>query len=229
MIMNVLIDMDDTILDFKKCEKSALKKTLALLDIEPTELVLSRYSEINDAQWKLLELGQITRAELKPRRYKLLFEEFGIDASAEEAAAAYEEKLSLEHSFMTGAEDALERLSKKYRLYIVSNGTASVQHRRIAGAGIEKYISGLFISQEIGFDKPSPEFFERAFAAVDGFSMAETVIIGDSLSADIKGGLNAGITTIWFNPNDAANTSGIAPDYEIKSLYELDELLEAIP
>lgn len=229
MIMNVLIDLDDTIIDFKKCEKSALKKTLALLGIEPTELVLSRYSEINDAQWKLLELGQITRAELKPRRYRLLFEEFGIDASAEEAAAVYEEKLSLEHSFMTGAEDALERLSKKYRLYIVSNGTASVQHRRIAGAGIEKYISGLFISQEIGFDKPAPEFFERAFAAVDGFSKTETVIIGDSLSADIKGGLNAGITTIWFNPNAAANTSGIIPDYEIKSLYELDELLEAIP
>lgn len=229
MIMNVLIDLDDTILDFKKCEKSALKKTLALLGIEPTELVLSRYSEINDAQWKLLELGQITRAELKPRRYRLLFEEFGIDASAEEAAAVYEEKLSLEYSFMTGAEDALERLSKKYRLYIVSNGTASVQHRRIAGAGIEKYISGLFISQEIGFDKPAPEFFERAFAAVDGFSKTETVIIGDSLSADIKGGLNAGITTIWFNPNAAANTSGIIPDYEIKSLYELDELLEAIP
>lgn len=228
MIKNLLIDLDDTILDFKKAEKAAFRNTLRILGIEPTDDILARYSLINQAQWKLLELGEITRAELKPRRYQLLFEEFGLDASAEEAAATYEQQLGIGHYFIDGAEETLHRLSKIYRVYIVSNGTAVVQHSRIASSGIEKYISGLFISQEVGFNKPSAEFFERVFDSIQGFAKDETVIIGDSLSADIKGGLNAGITTIWFNPAGEENASGICPHHEIKSLYELESLLEAI-
>ncbi|MBE6991391.1 MAG: noncanonical pyrimidine nucleotidase, YjjG family [Ruminococcaceae bacterium] len=228
MIKNLLFDLDDTILDFKKAESVALQNTLRMMGIEPEPRILLRYSEINQEQWKLLELGQITRAELKPRRYRILFEEFGLDASAEEAAATYEQQLGIGHYFMDGAEEALQRLSQSYRIYIVSNGTAVVQHSRIASSGIEKYISGLFISQEVGFDKPSPEFFSRVFDSIADFSKEETVIIGDSLSADIKGGLAAGITAIWFNPRKTANESGVVPHYELRHLSELDELLRAI-
>lgn len=229
MIKHLLFDLDDTILDFKKAEKAALQNTLRQLNIEPEPHILSRYSEINQAQWKLLELGQLTRDELKPRRYQLLFEEFGLDRSAQQAAAIYEQQLGIGHYFIDGAEEALIRLSVSCRIYIVSNGTAVVQHSRIASSGIEKYISGLFISQEVGCDKPSPEFFSRVFGSIDNFSKDEAVIIGDSLSADIRGGINAGITTIWFNPNASANETDIIPDYEIQHLSQLDELLKTIP
>lgn len=228
MIKNLLFDLDDTILDFKKAEKAALRNTLLQLGVEPSQHMLLRYSEINQAQWKLLELGQITRNELKPRRYQLLFEEFGIDCSPKQAAAVYEQQLGVGHYFIEGAEETLQRLRQSYRIYIVSNGTAVVQHSRIESSGIEKYISGLFISQEVGADKPSLEFFRRVFDSIDDFEKSETVIIGDSLSADIKGGIAAGITTIWFNPGNAPNESGVVPHYEIQKLSRLDELLVSI-
>lgn len=228
MIKNLLFDLDDTILDFKRAEKAALQRTLSMLGVEPEPHILARYSEINQAQWKLLELKQITRDELKPRRYELLFEEFGIDCSPKQAASVYEQQLGIGHYFMDGAEEALQRLSQSYRIYIVSNGTAVVQHSRIESAGIEKYISGLFISQEVGADKPSLAFFDRVFGSISDFSKDETVIIGDSLSADIKGGIAAGIATIWFNPGNVSNESGIIPHYEIQKLSQLDELLVSI-
>ena len=228
MIKNLLFDLDDTILDFKKAESVALQNTLRKLGVEPKPRILLRYSEINQDQWKLLELGEITRDELKPRRYQLLFEEFGLDCSPKQAAAVYEQQLGIGHYFIDGAEEALQRLSKIYRVYIVSNGTAVVQHSRIESSGIEKYISGLFISQEVGFNKPSPEFFSRVFGSISDFSKDETVIIGDSLSADIKGGITAGITTIWFNPGNASNESDVVPHYEIQKLCELDDLLKTI-
>ena len=228
MIKNLLFDLDDTILDFKKAESVALQNTLRMLGMEPEPHILSRYSEINQEQWKLLELGQITRDELKPRRYRLLFEEFGLDCSSKQAAEVYEQQLGIGHYFIDGAEEALQRLSKSYRVYIVSNGTAVVQHSRIESSGIEKYISGLFISQEVGFNKPNPEFFNRVFSSISDFSGDETVIIGDSLSADIKGGIAAGITTVWFNPNNAANESTIVPHYELQKLDDLDALLKSI-
>ena len=108
---------------------------------------------------------------------------------------------------MPGAPELLEELYRKYRLYIVSNGTAKVQEGRIGSSGIAKYMDGIFISQILGANKPDKQFFDICFAEIPDFSLSETVIIGDSLSSDIKGGINAGITTVWFNPKRIENDS----------------------
>ena len=233
MTDTVLFDLDNTILDFSKAERAALSKTLEQMGIPPTEKTCARYSEINLSRWKLLEKGEITRKEVKLSRFRLLFEELGVKAQPEQAAAAYESLLGIGHYFMDGAEELLENLYGKYRLYLVTNGTAAVQKGRIKSADLAKYFEDIFISEEIGFNKPDIRYFEYCFARIPGFSKERTVIVGDSLTSDIQGGRNAGIRTIWFHPEGreeggAASERTVEPDMEIRKLSELPELLKKI-
>ncbi len=228
MIRNVLFDLDDTLFDFHKAEKIALTKTLVHFGIDPTEETLALYSTINAAHWKRLELGEISREEVKVGRYRELFKTIGVECDPVKATAYYESMLAIGHYFMPGAPELLEELYGKYRLYIVSNGTAKVQEGRIGSSGIAKYMDGIFISQILGANKPDKQFFDICFAEIPDFSLSETVIIGDSLSSDIKGGINAGITTVWFNPKGIENDNDIKPDYTIKELSEVPGLLSQI-
>ncbi len=228
MIRNVLFDLDDTLFDFHKAEKIALTKTLVHFGIDPTEETLALYSTINAAHWKRLELGEISREEVKVGRYRELFETIGVECDPVKATAYYESMLAIGHYFMPGAPELLGELYRKYRLYIVSNGTAKVQEGRIGSSGIAKYMDGIFISQILGANKPDKQFFDICFAEIPDFSLSETVIIGDSLSSDIKGGINAGITTVWFNPKGIENDNDIKPDYTIKELSEVPGLLSQI-
>ena len=228
MIRNVLFDLDDTLFDFHKAEKIALTKTLVHFGIDPTEEKLALYSTINAAHWKRLELGEISREEVKVGRYRELFKTIGVECDPVKATAYYESMLAIGHYFMPGAPELLEELYRKYRLYIVSNGTAKVQEGRIGSSGIAKYMDGIFISQILGANKPDKQFFDICFAEIPDLSLSETVIIGDSLSSDIKGGINAGITTVWFNPKGIENDSDIKPDYTIKELSEVPGLLSQI-
>ena len=227
MIKSVLLDLDDTIFDFHRAEAAALTGMLTELEITPTEEVISLYSEINDRHWKMLELGTLTRDEVLTGRFESLFSEMGVRADAKRARELYEWRLGECHYFIDGAEKLLDSLYGEFDLYLASNGTDSVQTRRIAGAGIEKYFKDIFISQRLGADKPSAEYFERCFARIADFDRARTVIVGDSLSSDIKGGRNAGIKTVWYNPCNKG-CGDITPDYEIKKLSELKELLMKI-
>lgn len=228
MIRNVLFDLDDTLFDFHKAEKIALTKTLVHFGIDPTEETLALYSTINAAHWKRLELGEISREEVKVGRYRELFETIGVECDPVKATAYYESMIAIGHYFMPGAPELLGELYRKYRLYIVSNGTAKVQEGRIGSSGITKYMDGIFISQILGANKPDKQFFDICFAEIPDFSLSETVIIGDSLSSDIKGGINAGITTVWFNPKGIENDSDIKPDYTINELSEVPGLLSQI-
>lgn len=228
MIRNVLFDLDDTLFDFHKAEKIALTKTLVHFGIDPTEETLALYSAINAAHWKRLELGEISREEVKVGRYRELFKTIGVECDPVKATAYYESMLAIGYYFMPGAPELLEELYGKYRLYIVSNGTAKVQEGRIGSSGIKKYMDGIFISQILGANKPDKQFFDICFSEIPDFSLSETVIIGDSLSSDIKGGINAGITTVWFNPKGIENDNDIKPDYTIKELSEVPGLLSQI-
>lgn len=228
MIRNVLFDLDDTLFDFHKAEKIALTKTLVHFGVDPTEETLALYSTINAAHWKRLELGEISREEVKVGRYRELFKTIGVECDPVKATAYYESMLAIGHYFMPGAPELLGELYRKYRLYIVSNGTAKVQEGRIGSSGITKYMDGIFISQILGANKPDKQFFDICFAEIPDFSLSETVIIGDSLSSDIKGGINAGITTVWFNPKGIENDNDIKPDYTIKELSEVPGLLSQI-
>lgn len=228
MIKHVFLDLDDTLLDFHLAERIALGKTFSKMGVPNDEAIMQRYSEINRSCWERLEAGEWTRGEVLVGRFKLLFAEIGSSADPERTQAIYEDELCVGHYFLPGAEKLLADLYGKYKLYITSNGTARVQDARIASAGIAKYFDGIFISQRVGADKPSPIFFERTFAAIDGFSAEEAIIVGDSLTSDIMGGRDAGIVTCLYNPRARAGRIDIIPDYEIRSLDELIPIIEKI-
>lgn len=228
MIKSVFIDLDDTIFDFHKAEAIALDGTLRELGIVPSDEMIKRYSHINRLQWERLELGLSTRDRVLTDRFTIFFSELGIDICGKKARDIYEYRLGSGHYFIEGAEALLDSLYGKYDLYLASNGTESVQKRRIASSGISKYFKEIFISQEIGYDKPSAEYFEACFRRIPNFSKSEAIIIGDSLSSDIKGGLNAGIATCRFNPDCKSNDTNIIPDYEVRSLSEIPSLLSKI-
>ena len=228
MFEYLFLDLDDTILDFHKAERLAIAKTIRQFGLEPTEEVLHRYHLINKWHWEQLELGKLTRDQVLENRFGALFAEFGVQADQAACARAYERNLSIGHYFLPGAEEAVEALSKKYRLFLASNGTASVQKGRMTSANLYRFFEKVFVSQEIGHNKPSLAYFEAAFAQIPGFDKAKCIMVGDSLTSDIRGGIQAGIKTCWVNPSHASHPENIVPDYEIEYLHQLEGLLEAL-
>lgn len=223
MIEFLFLDLDDTILDFQKAERLALAKTLEAFGLPPTDTVLARYHQINREHWERLERKELTREQVLVGRFAALFQEMGLSAEAEKVARAYEENLSQGHYFLPGAEEALKSLSQTYKLYLASNGTAKVQAGRLKSAGIIPYFQEIFVSQEIGANKPDPAYFSACFARIAGFRKDRAMMVGDSLTSDILGGIQAGIATCWVNPHH--KTGEIHPDYEIESITQLEALL----
>ena len=228
MLKTVFLDLDDTLLDFRQAEAESLRRTLPVFDIAPTPAVLDRYHEINMAQWRLLEEGKLTRQQVLLRRYELLFAELGVERSPAEVCSLYEENLAFGRWFIPGAEELLETLAPRYDLYLATNGTAAVQHARLNRMGLKRYFRDIFISEEVGAHKPEAEYFRRCFAAIPGFDPNAAVIIGDSLTSDIRGGRNAGIRTCWLNPEGNPPREDICPDYTVRTLAELPVLLETL-
>lgn len=226
MLRNILLDLDDTLLDFHTAEREALSKTLRHFGIEPTGQRIARYSEINKAHWKMLERGEVTRNELRVRRYRVFLEEVGADCDPAEVAARYEARLRQEYAVIPGAIKLLETLKQKYRLYAVTNGSTVNQRPRLEGSGVGKYFDDVFISQEVGHDKPSTAYFDYCFRRIPDFRKEESVIVGDSLTSDITGGKQAGIAAIWYAPGGQESD---LPDATIRTLEELPGLLENWP
>lgn len=225
MFKTILFDLDETIFDFKKSEAAAVANALKQIGVKPNEKIVKRYSEINESLWKKLEKGEISRHEVLTKRFEILFDELSVDFDSSEMKKIYEKNLSQTGHLIDGAVDLLEKIYQKYNLYIVSNGTLSVQLGRIKCSETGKYFKELFISEVIGSVKPQKQFFDYCFERIPDINLEETLIVGDSLSSDILGGNNAGIKTCWFNPNHQINTLGVKVDYEIS---KLDELLKII-
>ncbi len=228
MIRFVFLDIDETLLDFKKSEAIALSGTLSELGIEPKPNIIALYSRINREQWNRLELGKTTREELVIKRYEILFSELGVEHDPALAQSIYEDRLSRSAFYLPDARELLAVLRGRYKVYLASNGTAKVQDGRIAVSGIDKYVDGIFLSERLGYDKPNPKFFYEAFKSIPDFDPASAIMVGDNLGSDILGGINAGILTCYYNPNGKKNDTGITPDYEIQRLKGLPTLLEAI-
>ena len=228
MVEFLFLDLDDTILDFHKAERIALTKTLRNFGLEPDETMFARYSEINIAHWQRLERKELTRQQVVVGRFDVFFREQGVCADPEQVALCYEDNLSIGHYFLPGAEEALKRLSEKYKLYLASNGTAKVQSGRLASANISHYFQKIFVSQEIGADKPDKVYFERCAQQIPGYDANKAMIVGDSLTSDIQGGINAGMATVWVNPHHKPHPAHIVPDYEIEALSQLEELLNKL-
>lgn len=229
MIEFLFLDLDNTILDFDKAEHDALGKTLRSFGMAPTDAVRARYRQINWEHWERLERQELTREQVVVGRFETLLQEFGMCADAQAVAKAYEDRLAFgEHHYLPGAEEALARLSQKYKLYMVTNGTAHVQQQKLKATGVGKYFQDIFISQDLGADKPSVEYFRKCFVRIPGFDMSRAMIVGDSLTSDIQGGRNAGLRTCWVNPAHKKGREDIPADHEIENLSQLEALLESL-
>ena len=228
MIKNIFLDMDGTLLDFHKSEATALSKVLSEYGIEPTKEKIELYSRINLEQWKRLERGEIDRETVLVGRFEIFFRSIGENVDAKSARRSYEKYLSQGHFFIDGAIKLLDILSKKYSLHIATNGTKTVQLGRIKSADIAKYFQNIFISEDIGYNKPDRRFFLKCFEKIYDFSPENSVIIGDSLTSDILGGNNAGIKTVWFNPHCEKRYLDVKIDAQTDDLLQIPEILEKI-
>ena len=208
----ILFDADGTLFDFAKSEKEAVSDAMRTFGIEPTDEKVSDYSRINDMLWKMLERGEIEKNVLLYRRFEIFCEKYGYERDPVRFAETYMQNLSQKVYLFPGAAELCRSLSHLCKLYIVTNGVEFIQKGRFGKCKIRDCFSGLFISGEIGYEKPNIKFFEYVAEKIENFDKNITLIVGDSLTADIAGGIAFGIGTCWYNPHSKPLPDGIKVD-----------------
>ena len=222
----LLFDLDHTLLDFDTAEDVALTQLLKEEGVEDIQAYKDYYVPMNKLLWKNLELKKITKKELVNTRFAKLFAHFGIEKDGAYLAERDQFFLSKQGQTFPGVEDLLRKLiSQGYELYAATNGITSIQTGRVKQSGISPYFKEIFISEQLNTQKPDAEFYEKIGARIPNFNKNHALMIGDSLSADIQGGNNAGIDTIWYNPHHLKNKSLAQPTYEIDSYQALLDCL----
>lgn len=221
----IFLDADDTLLDFLMTERAAITESFRRFGLPPTDELILQYSSINKATWERMERGEIARERVLIERFEILFGRIGADIDPYVFEDTYQALLG-QHAFLVeGAVDILAYLRPKYQLYIVSNGVAATQESRFREAGLSGWFDGIFISEHIGFHKPEKAFFDACFARIPDFRHDQALIVGDSLSSDILGGINAGIDTCWFNYRRRPARNDIRPHYTVDTLDALKTIL----
>ena len=219
----ILLDADRTLFDFDRAQAEALRfavsDTLSAQGVPYTEETLLQYRAISEKLWSLYEKGGITQKELQTKRFDELYSLLHASGDAEASNRRYLDVLGEGAYLLDGAGELCEKLSRSCRLCIVTNGISRAQHRRLEKSEINPFISDIFVSEDLGCQKPQKEFFDIVFQSLKGFAKDRAIILGDSLASDIQGGINAGIDTCWFNPNGQAALSDCFT-YEIRNLND---------
>ena len=222
----LLFDLDHTLLDFDAAEDVALSHLLKEEGVEDIQTYKDYYVPMNKTLWKDLELKKITKQELVNTRFAKLFAHFGIEKDGAYLAERYQFFLSKQGQTFPCVEDLLKKLIKQgYELYAATNGITYIQTGRLEQSGIKPYFKEIFISEQLHTQKPDAEFYEKIGARIPNFDKNHALMIGDSLTADIQGGNNAGIDTIWYNPHHLENKTLAKPTYEVDSYQALLEIL----
>ena len=221
----LLFDVDDTLLDFGEAERLALRLLFEDQEIPLTSELEAHYKRINHGLWRSFEEGKLDRDEVVNTRFSILFKEYGQEVDGSLLENKYRSYLEEGHQLLHGAFELITDLQHQYDLYIVTNGVSKTQDRRLRDSGLHPLFKDIFVSEDTGFQKPMKEYFDYVFARIPNLTVNKGLIIGDSLSADIKGGQLAGLDTCWFNPDMLPNNTGIVPTYEIQHLDELYVIL----
>lgn len=225
----LLFDLDHTLLDFDPAEDVALSHLLKEEGVEDIQAYKDYYVPMNKTLWKDLELKKITKQELVNTRFAKLFAHFGIEKDGAYLAERYQFFLSKQGQIFPGVEDLLKKLIHQgFELYAATNGITFIQTGRLEQSGIAPYFKEIFISEQLHTQKPDAAFYEKIGARIPNFDKDHALMIGDSLSADIQGGNNAGIDTIWYNPHHLENKTQAQPTYEVDSYQALLEILDKL-
>lgn len=218
----ILFDADNTLLDFDAAERKALAETLAQYNIEPSNETVEKYRTINEGLWRQLEKGQIRREKLMNERFTRFLKEIGVSGSGAEMNRYYLNQLSTHPDLMPGnVLDVLHELAEVATMAIVTNGFDKVQSRRVKESGIAAFMEEVFVSERLDSEKPNRKIFDTALRTLGVENREHVLVVGDSLSSDIQGGINAGLDTCWLNRNHVENPGQISPTYEIESLEQL--------
>lgn len=221
----ILMDADNTIFDFPLCEYNALKNTIINSGMEFNNYIYNSFSIINDRLWKELEQNKTTRSELKIQRFRELIEKcFHGFGNPDVLAGEYVAQLSRQGTLIDGAYTALEELSELFDMYIITNGMQIVQRGRFARTDITRFIRKIYISEEIGFQKPMKEFFDYVLSDIPEKDKGKILVVGDSLTSDMQGGRNAGLTTCLYDPNNRVKMPDELCDYRINKLLEIKDI-----
>lgn len=219
MINNFLLDADETILDFVRSSRESFFSAMRELGLLFGESEFLQFKAINDGLWREYEQGAVTKPQLMKERFARLFAALGVCADAVQANTLYFTKLCGRGYLLPGAEEFLHSLKECGRIFLITNGTPAAQYGRLRSLGLEHFFDGIFISDEIGFSKPDARFFAYVLDKA-GLKSRECVVIGDSLTSDIRGANNAGIQSIWYNPK-GKTAEGARPDHVAQSYGEI--------
>lgn len=222
----LLFDADETLFDFSKAEANALRWTLEQAGLPFQPEYVSVYARCNQQVWREFERGEVTQQELRLKRFRLFFEEAGLTGIPQTVSPLYLKNLALGTDLVADAEMVVRRLKARHHLALVTNGLAEVQRPRLERSSLRDCFEQVFISEEIGAAKPSAAYFDAVFTAIGKPPRNQALIIGDSLSSDMRGGLDYGIHTCWYNP--AGQTTVLPVSYQIKRLDELLNILSSV-
>ncbi len=224
----VFWDLDQTLLDFDCSMEYALQAVFAQYGLKINEEMTARYSVINRSYWLRLESGELSKEQVTVGRFRTFFEELGIThVSPEELNVDYQRELGSVFFFMEGAKELVALLKERgYRQYVVTNGVNATQANKMRLSGLDRIMDGVFVSELMGYPKPRKEFFDGCFAALSDVDRNKCILVGDSLTSDMRGAENAGIASCWFNPEKQEKDVDVRTDYEIRRLEELISILE---
>ena len=225
MIKAVLLDVDNTLLDFNKSAGETIKSAFSELGLEYSGGIFDVFLRTNDMLWRKIENKEITREELHRIRWNIIFGELGVNADGAEMERLFLSRLENYAIPVDGALDTVKYLAGKYRLYTASNAPYAQQVKRLTLSGIMPFIERILNFEDQGINKPQKRFFEECLKAMSPATKEEVAMIGDSLSADMQGGKSVGITTVWFNRGGSANPPIGLCDYTVKSLAEIKTIL----
>lgn len=220
----ILFDLDNTLLDFDTGAEHALHTTLRHHGFENGPELAASYHQINHHCWKRFEQGEIDIPTLKKLRFTMFVEENDLHVDPDKINRHYLDLLSRQIGEIAGARQLLDETRQKFKLALVTNGFAEVQRPRIDRSGLQRYFEHIVISEEIGANKPATAFFDHTFDLLGQPDHQEVMIIGDSLSSDIKGGSDYGIKTCWFNPKKLENDGELKPDHTVNALHHIPTL-----
>jgi len=228
MIRVILWDVDGTLLDFHSAEAAAIRALFQKFSLGTcTDAMLADYSTINAGFWRKLESGELSKPQVLTGRFETFFQKYGLDTGCVDAFnAAYQLALGDTVCFCPNALETLQALKGQVLQCAVTNGTALAQKKKLAVSGLDRIFDHIFISDEIGIDKPNMAFFEAVWQKIGIFSPDEVLIVGDSLTSDIRGGNNAGIKTCWYNPKGLPSPADLRIDYNITDLSEVPRILK---
>lgn len=217
----LLFDLDGTLLDFDANEAEALKELFRIQGYSLTEEVFETYQRINTKLWEDYANGLIPQKQILDTRFAKTMAEFGETVDGAEWESCYRKLLGNGHQLIDGAMEAVRELAATHRLFAVTNGVTETQENRLRQSGLAPYFEDVFTSQAIGTQKPDKAFFDHVMSHIEGFSAKDALMIGDSLSTDIKGGIGAGLATCWVNLKGQSCPEGLSITYTVTSLEEL--------